>query len=139
MPGIAVDGFLNLVERFVVVDADGSTLIQFSPKYMPYNFVHDEGLADVGAEVADAGNRPQLLAGLNRDAVHFRPRACSGSVSQCMRKSRSLNDRAAIRAQMRPPVATSWSFLRVGGARSDDSAGQDDDADRGSRQIAACG
>ena len=70
---IAVDRFRDLVERFIVrrrrIDADPV----FAEIHADH-FVHDEGLADVGAEVADAGDRTQLLAGLDRDAVHFRPR-----------------------------------------------------------------
>ena len=66
-------------------------LIQFSPNSAPHHLVREERLADVGPEVAHTGMaRSSLLA-----AVVTRTSSGSdvpGLVTQCIRKSRSLND-----------------------------------------------
>jgi hypothetical protein len=50
-----------------------------------------EGLADMGAEVADAWNGAQFLARAGLDAQLLGKR-CAWGVTQCIMKSRSLND-----------------------------------------------
>ena len=70
--GIAVHRLLNFRHRLVVVDR-GIDADPILPEIDADHFIHDQGLPDVGTEVADARYAPQLFARLNGDPVHFRP------------------------------------------------------------------
>ena len=66
-PRVALDHLVDLVERLVVVDL-GVDADPVLAEVDADHLVGGQGLADVGAEVADPGDGPQLLAGRGGDA-----------------------------------------------------------------------
>ena len=72
-PGVALHHLVDGVHRLVVVDlrVDADPVLA---EVDAHHFVGGEGLADVSAEVAHAGDGAQFLAGPGGDAHHFRMR-----------------------------------------------------------------
>ena len=70
--GVAVNRRLNFMYCLVIVDRriDADPILA---EMHTDHFIHDQGLSDVGTEVAYPRNGSQLLAGLNCDPVHLRP------------------------------------------------------------------
>ena len=111
-PRVALDDLLHLGERLVVVgrriDAD-PVLAEVDADHL----VREQRLADVGAAVANARDRPKLLAGPDRDPRLLGPR----------------------RARLRQPVHQEVPLLEIGQERlpeerHDRGAGRNHRADR---------
>ena len=87
-PGVALDRRMDGGQRRVVVDV-GADADPVLAEVHPVDLVGHEGLPDVRAAVADAGDLPEVPARTNGDPGLL-GRDVPGLVSQCMRKSRSL-------------------------------------------------
>ncbi len=86
---VAIDHLLDLGERLVVVGG-GIDADPVLTEVRADDLLGQERLADVGPEVCDAGDRPEVLTRRGDDPPLLRSEV-PGFVIQCIRKSRSLN------------------------------------------------